>query len=369
MGFSYDIVSYRPEFKEQVLELQTWLWGPNLTRNREYFEWKHEHNPYMRSPLAYLALHGGKVVGMRTFFGTRWEAGSPPQGLSCVYADDMVVAPEHRNRGLSSLIMSTAFKGLERLGYEYVVNLSAGAVTFLSSLSMGWKCPGLMQPMRRRSWRLASVMAARRLVGRRLQGLPPRSLADVDSARIASRFGESPSIVFALTPRVDDMAALVQRIGHDGRITHVRDRTYLHWRFQNPQSRYGFLYCEQQGFLGYLVLQEYTAEWVDNTQLNIVDWEATNGTVLKRLLRAAHHVAGPRRQLGIWSATLSQEKLRLLSEDGFRVERRPDPTTQRPALLVRALAPGCPAAEWRFAGRQLVNLAEWDLRMLYSMRG
>lgn len=379
MDSSYEVVSYQPEFKQQVLELQTELWSPSLVQNRAYFEWKHERNPYVSTPLAYLALHRGTVVAMRSFFGVRWEAGSPQQQVTCLYADDLVVGRDHRGRGLIHRIMTAGLEDVERLGYEYVFNLSAGLVTFVSSLSMGWRSAGYMDPRCRRSWRLACRAGLSR-VARKLPGLSwsggrlptvksRKSLAEVDPGQVARNLEGGPSISFALAPRVDAMSALVRRVGSDGRIRHVRDRTYFEWRFKNPFRRYAFLYCDEAGLEGYLVLQERTAAG-DPTPLNLVDWEATSPEVFDRLLAAASRVAGHDGQLFIWSATLPQAHLALLARNGFRAVRpEPGPGRHLPALLVRALANDRPASEWLHAGRRLLDLADWDLRMLDSMHG
>ena len=162
MDASYDIIQYRPEFNKQVLELQTELWSPNLALNRDYFQWKHERNPYVGSPLVYLVIHQDKIVGMRGFFGVRWEAGLGHQVLNGLYADDLVIARSHRDRGLVRGLMTVAFESLSRLDYDYVFNLSAGPVTFLSSLSMGWHSAGSLQQMQRRPFRHACESRARR---------------------------------------------------------------------------------------------------------------------------------------------------------------------------------------------------------------
>ncbi len=374
MDSSFDITSYRPEFKQQVLELLTQLWSPSLDLNRAYFEWKHERNPYSNGPLLYLALHQGKVVGMRSFFGVQLEAGGRRQLLTGLYADDLVIDRGHRNRGLIPRIMRTAFKDLARLGYEYIFNLSAGPITLISAFSEGWRQVGVMHRMRFRSWRFPSNLAvhsiARKLLVRSsrtgmlsMTNWGARSLAEIDRSQVARLFEKAPSVSFDLAPRVDAMAALVDRIRSDDRIRCVRDHTYFSWRFQNPFRRYGFLFCGQAALEGYLVLEECTTRR-DRTALNIVDWEATSVPVLNRLLEAARHVAGHDKQLNIWSSTLSGERLFLLAKNGFRKIKEQGHVSP---LLVRALANEQPAENWLFAGRRLVDFGEWDLRMLDSM--
>lgn len=96
----YEIARYRPEFRDRVLRLQTHLWSPDLSLNDAYMRWKHEQNPYLHESLIYLALRGEDVVGMLTFFGTRWQIGSPPETFDALYFDDLVVLPVHRNQRL-----------------------------------------------------------------------------------------------------------------------------------------------------------------------------------------------------------------------------------------------------------------------------
>ncbi len=382
MSAHYEIVPYEPKLKEQVVDLQTNLWSPSRALNTAYFEWKHERNPYVTAPLVYLAMHDGRVVGMRGFFGVEWEAGLPPQRFPGLYADDLVIAPAHRNQGLVHRIMATALKDLASRGHRYLFNLTAGPVTFVSSLSMGWRSAGSMQPM---CWLPWSVELRRR-VGRIVRRIPlasdnmdrlrsrwsarrSPSVADMDRERLR-RFSRSfPCISLEQTPRCAGMADLVERIGRRGRIQHVRDRRYFEWRFQNPLSRYRFLYWDKAGLDGYLVLQEYTSEFAEQGVLNVADWEGSDATVQAGLLRAAKRCAGQRR-LDAWSATLPPEKRAVLAANGFTLVRHAGSIAQQcPALLVRPVRDEDVRGEWLLAGRGLLDLENWDVRMLYSMHG
>lgn len=378
MSDPYEFVPYEDGFKQQVLGLVGDLWGGTPEANRAYFNWKHERNPYTTSPLLYLALHRGEVVGMRSFFGVRWEGGTPRQRLTGLYADDMIIAPEHRNRGLVRRIMDGAFEGLSGLGYEYVINLSAGPVTQVSSLAMGWRSAGSLQPMLRGSApesqpsrlarRLSFLPAPLLRVARRARQFLRRRLENSNSLAQSVYHGvfQSPMISFGLEPRIDAMAALVETAG-DERVRHIRDSTYLAWRLQNPQKRYGYLFFDEDGLEGYLILQE-SAGWQADRRLNIVDWEGKRESVLGQLLEAAGQIAGDR-SLWIWSASLSSRKLSLLTENGFHLHSFNGQSFHQPALLVRALARDRQPSDWVFAGRGLTDLANWDIRMLDSMHG
>jgi GNAT superfamily N-acetyltransferase len=382
MNPHYELVCYEPRLKRQVIELQSHLWSPNAALNTSYFEWKYERNPYVDRPLIHIAMHDGNAVGMRGFFGTEWECGVPTQRSIALYADDLVIAPEHRNRGLIRKIMTAAFEDLAKRKYQYAFNLSAGPMTMLSSLASGWRSVGSMRPMRQRSWRAAIQSGRDRLVARvpllsresreivrQWPGKKRWSLADIDADRFRHRLRESPWICLEDMPRCAAMAELVERIGGCGRMRHVRNRQYFDWRFENPLSNYRFLFWEKTHLEGYLVLQEYTSEYADKEALNIVDWEASNLTIQAELLEAAMKLHA-NRSFVIWSISLPRPVITVLEKAGFRLERQPQSATHhRPSLLIRPVRDEEHNSDWLFAGERLLDIETWDLRMLYSMLG
>lgn len=381
-NLTYELVRYEPALKQQVINLQCHLWSPDEALNTAYFEWKYERNPYVHAPLIYLAMHRGRAVGMRGFFGVQWEGGNPSQKLTALYADDLVVAPDHRNHGLVFKIMAAAFDDLAQTDYQYVFNLSAGPMTFLSSLATGWRSVGSMEPMCHRSlqtsWRGRKRQLASRLplLARAAKAIlrlrPPKrqpSLADLGTSLIRRGVTGSPWIIVDDVPRSAAMAQLVQKIGTNGRIRHVRDQEYFNWRFQNPLSRYRFLYWEKNRLEGYLVLHQYTSAFSDKTVVNIVDWEATNIAVRAELLRAAQKLTEGR-NLCIYSVSLPQNVVDVLVEARFQLEAQPQSAShRRHALLVRPTHNVNLNDNISFAGSSLLDVNSWDLRMLYSMCG
>jgi hypothetical protein len=173
--------------------------------------------------------------------------------------------------------------------------------------------------------------------------------------------------------RAAEMAELVSGIGYDGRIRHVRDQEYLSWRFRNPLHRYLFLYWKEKELEGYLVLQQDVSEIsMSRVRVNIVDWEATSERVRAGLLRAAIHLS-PFADLNIWTATLGNETKNLLRDVGFRPVREGQEGAgvdqEQPCLLVRSVRADVPEAAWSLGNRRLPDMADWDMRMLYSMQG
>lgn len=377
----FELLRAGTDAKRDVLSLAAHLWSPYSALNSAYFDWKYLDNPYQSPPLVYLAMHRGAAVAMRGFFGMKLEGGNPRRSFTCLQADDMVVRPEYRNRGLVARIMRFAFADLARMGHEYAFSLSAGPVTFLLSLSIGWRSAGPCLPLERQPWRRAArsglIRFARRSatvsrvldeVRSRGHGPRPPSFTDGSLTRVVPASRGAASVAIGEAPRLVDMSELVERVDYDGRLRAVRDAEYFGWRLRNPFSRYRYLYVDEDRLEGYLVLQEYASPAADHGVVNIVDWEASRPEFLARLLDVAIAAAQPRRLL-IWSATLRTHVLELLRNRAFR----PEPMATNiahaaPSLLVRSLRDD-PPARWMVAGRSLLDAASWDLRMLDSMRG
>ncbi|MGH7801690.1 MAG: hypothetical protein ACREOW_13875 [Thermodesulfobacteriota bacterium] len=69
MNVKHEIVKYGPEFESHVVELQRHLWSPDPTVNAAYLEWKCDRNPYIDTPLIFLDLRAGEMVGMKGRWG------------------------------------------------------------------------------------------------------------------------------------------------------------------------------------------------------------------------------------------------------------------------------------------------------------
>jgi hypothetical protein len=87
------------------------------------------------------------------------------------------------------------------------------------------------------------------------------------------------------------------------------------------------------------------------------------------LLRAAIHLT-PFVDLNIWTATIGAETKNLLRDVGFQpVHEGAGVDQEQPCLLVRSVRAGVPEAEWSLGNRRLQDMADWDIRMIYSMQG
>ncbi|MEW5976825.1 MAG: GNAT family N-acetyltransferase [Acidobacteriota bacterium] len=370
---SYSIVKYTPEYRDQVIALQGHLWSPDLAWNTAYFEWKYERCPYLDSPLIYLVLHEGKLVGMRGICGARWEMGETVDAFQALTAADLVIAPDHRNRGLFPMIMQAALEDLDRMGYRHLLNLSASPVTFVASLATGWRSTGSLQGMSRRSrptvWqklehRLSKTPFLWRYQSRVSQMRSQRMLCALDRITPKRPAGR---VIVESSARPEAMAELVQRIGGDGRIRHVRDAQYLAWRYKNPSCRYRFLFWYDTGLEGFLVLEQPASVYAKRRRISIVDWEGTNQEVRSDLLRVVLAEASLE-ELFVWGGAFSGPQRDLLTQTGFAPAFEPGRMSRhRPCVLVRCVRDEDLNKEWRVGGLPLADLSSWDLRQLYSL--
>lgn len=374
---TYEIVRYEPAFRDQVAELQRHLWGDDASINAAYLDWKYHQNPYLDEPLICLAVAAGRVVGMRGMFGALWEIGRPAEPVVVPCADDFVIAPEHRNRGLVAQIMNASVDRVAAEGHRYAFSLSAGPVTMMASLATGWRGAGSMRAAQRKGvdglltraaarvrtlpllWRYADPLA-------RLQYRLQRPFARLDREARHAGGPRDAGVQVEPAPRIDAMADLVRRRGHDGRLRHVRDERYLAWRYRNPLYEYRFLFRESDRLEGYLVLR---ADRKDPSRgVNIVDWEATTPVLREELLRAA--VAwGSFPELTIWTATVPPDTLAAVSRAGFVPMGAGARTRSSHTILVCDARRPRPAPDMVLGGRRLLDPATWDMRMVYSMAG
>ncbi len=160
--------------------------------------------------------------------------------------------------------MKAAFEDLAKRGYRHVFNLSGGRVTVMGSLAMGWKSAGALEPIDLRSGaafhrRLREFLNTKAVfLEIRQKSATPlrrRTRDHLPGFDRMSRLRANGSILLEREPRPDAMSELVVRLGHDGRIRHIRNREFFAWRFRNPLGIYRFLYLGDSQLDGYLVLK------------------------------------------------------------------------------------------------------------------
>ena len=104
-------------------------------RDRAYFAWKHDENPFGPSP-AWVATQGGDIVGFRTFL--RWELTRGAERLRMVRAVDTATDPDHQGKGVFRGLTLGAVADLTGAGYDAVFN-TPNTQSRPGYLKMGWK--------------------------------------------------------------------------------------------------------------------------------------------------------------------------------------------------------------------------------------
>jgi len=373
------IVPYDARHGDAVARFQTGLWSPDVGANRRYLAWKHEENPYAEEPRLYLAFDGDELVGMRGFYGSRWQVGSPTAEVDLLVADDLLVEKAHRDEGLVTAIMQAAFEDLRGRGAAYVLNLSGGPVTILGSLAMGWRSAGSLRAvgLRSRGQRLrARVREGLRSMpylwryerSSHLVGALERTPLERFDAHLGPVADGKSEIELTDVPRVEEMAALIDEMGHDGRLRHVRDATFLAWRLRHPLNRYRFVYAGGDRLAGYLVLKWGHPRRVHSVRVSIVDLEARDERTCRALLEAAIRI-GRFPELTTWRAALPPTAGGVLDDAGFAPVDPAQAAHGFPSVLVRALDEGSLGEDWTLRGTRLLDPSSWDLRMLHTMAG
>jgi GNAT superfamily N-acetyltransferase len=372
----YDIVPYEPELEPEIVRLQQHFYR-NAARSAAYFRWKYAENPFLDQTILQLAVSGGRVVAMRGMFGAVWQVDEPSTLHLLPCADDFVVDPEHRNRGVARLVLEAAAAEGARRDFRFALSFSAGPVTFVNSLATGWRTAGSYRTVQRvrpsgNPMRWMRQVASRWLRWPRLRGALDRVQSSLRRASRGPfhRLDRAPRhdgrISLSRVPRPDDMAALIERLPWDGRIRHVRDRAYLAWRFRNPMHEYRFVFWDDGGLQGYLVLQRSLSDGADPELVNIADWEAADEHVAAALLGAALDRGGFTR-VQAWSAGIASARQAVLDAHGFVAAEERGVRARSSGLLVRRLGFANRDERWSLGSRDLLRIDDWDLRMLYSM--
>lgn len=201
-----------PSDRPVVLELLGASLGlPVDDRYEAFFDWKHERNPFGRSP-AWVAVDDGKVVGFRTFL--RWEHRAPGgEVVAAVRAVDTATHPSHQGRGLFRRLTLQALDDLRAQRVAFVFN-TPNDQSRPGYLKMGWTPVGRLGA----SVRARSLGAVARLVRARVP-------ADVWSA---PAHGGRPAPEVLADPSLVDLLASAPRA--TGLATH-RTPEYLRWRY------------------------------------------------------------------------------------------------------------------------------------------
>lgn len=238
----YKIRLYKPHMLQEVAKLMLPLYGNRLEPT---LKWKYHDNPYTDKPLSIVALHNKKIVGFRGYLATPWAVGHDSLTAMCV--GDTIVDEKHRMKGLSVEMGQAAFE--EFSSYDFFINFSASPNATPGYLKLGF------HPL------VQKVSTAHNL--EELFGAP--------------HFDEPFDNIYEST----SLSAEKIITPTSNKISIVRDKNYLEWRFKNPRHKYHFYYHKIGN-----TITDYVALSVRNTISGyVIDFTNNNPEKTEEIIR------------------------------------------------------------------------------------
>ncbi|NHN43179.1 GNAT family N-acetyltransferase [Halorubellus sp. JP-L1] len=339
---------FRPGDVDAFLSLMETVFGQ--TRDREWFEWKYELNPYAEAPHIVVAERDGDLVGARPFLPLEMAVGDETHlALEPV---DAMVHPDHRREGVFTAMTREGIDRYEAGEPSFFFNFPNEAVA-AGSRELGWE----KVEDRVTYYRFADLpeVAERNELGTGVQ-LAASAVEPASTGYYALREALAP--VSDATPvrrdsgvHAAEFAALARRDVPD-RIHAVRDETFYEWRFQNPDWEYEVYVAESREPAGLVVgTNGDVVKITDVAPVGRPGPEEVFGTLLRAVLDdhddAALLIAPP-----LATADYSAGTFGFHSDRSYPVKHFATPTRH----FVRSLT-----GEWELNGHDLTDPADWAL--------
>lgn len=228
---SLDIVPYSRESLGGVLKLLNLSLGEkeNLDRNSEYWNWKHERNPFGRS-IMLLGYEEKKLVGVRAFL--RWQFHWKGQILNAVRPVDSVTHPQARRRGVFSRLTNAACRVAEQDRTDFIFN-TPNKNSLPGYLKLGWQEVGTLPVMMKmvKPIKLTWNILKARFRRNHWYGLKENSTFTESLERVTCLFENEREIIELISREAGK--------GKDESIATVKNISFLKWRYtRHPQREY-----------------------------------------------------------------------------------------------------------------------------------
>jgi hypothetical protein len=372
---NHEIIRYDSIYNDQICELEKEIWSPDLNVNKSYLRWKYFDNPYTTLPKIYIVLLEGKVVAVRGMYETKWQFGNSADGFTALCAGDTVIHPEYRNKGIYPELANFIKNDLCELGYRYLFNFSAGPTTLINNLAIGWKSIGRIRTM--------SIESSPRTIIRKLMSehminkLIKNTTAAKFLKRLINKFGYNSynkllryhkkmhtHLRIEKYPITDEMAILVGKLAGDNKLVLTRDEKFFKWRYSNPLSKYIFIYWYDKELKGYLTAQTplYKLGFMD--KFNIIELEGVNSIIKMDLLKSMISLLDSR-SISVWSNMLNEDCRKFLALNGFIESSLTGSASEYTPTILVTMTNG-PANVIEYRGMNLLDMNNWDLKMMYS---
>ncbi len=258
---------------------------------------------------------------MRGLLGAAWRL-KPGAGAEVVpHAGELIIHPDHRNRGLFVLLHRGTAATAKEKGFPAMISVSGNAVAQSLSLAAGWREVReleriyLVRAQRRKPLR-SRVPGARRVFSK-ARGLARRfgyQMVAPPSGRLVDGIvhpvgGVDKHVAVSNHADVEAMSELAADVG---RHTSSRSSQYLRWRVRNPDRTYRFVYWKDFDLRGYMILA-WKGRGLGRTM--IVDHCSTDDTVFEDMLSAVARIRTGK--IEMMASTLPKRRLELARQLGF----------------------------------------------------
>ncbi|WP_254543697.1 GNAT family N-acetyltransferase [Halomarina pelagica] len=352
----YTVRPFRAGDRQGYLRLYETVFGGR--KDRRWFAWKYEDNPYVDHVPIYVTERDGDLVGARSFFCLRLRADG--HTYESLQPCDTMVHPDHQRKGLFTRMTERAIERYADESFDLFFDFP-NEKSLPGNLKLGWEVvetiptyyriqhPGAFTPFGDES-----------LVGRVVDGVGAAAMSayfDLRGAR-ARRLARSAGVTVSRYDAIpaETLVSLYEEYVPD-RFHACRDETFYGWRYENPEYEYT-TYVARRGDdpVGAAVVGTSARRGVANLMdVHPLTGGSTHGRVYAALLRTLLRDAEDVPIVAVRRGVVPEP---VLSSFGFF----PDTTVPlsqftQPAILVAR--PLTDEHSWTIDGKDLTDPASW----------
>lgn len=298
------IVKYNLSIKDDIIELLGYQWN-NLSyiERCEKFSWRYENNPFVNSPLIYLAVYQSKIIGMKAYVVQRFKYDNSVFNVAS--AADAIVHPEFRGKGVLSSLNKYSIQDIEIHNNIYrirlILNLSSNEVTTYLSLKESFLPLGVK-----------SILIKYSLYNLWLQNIKQSNIKN----NIYKSYGKH-KVVITKDIMIDHIVKLSDVINDTYKIKNEHGEDYYRWKYSYQNNKYYYGYCfDDEQIAGYLIIKKITPY-----KYSLEEYGYKSQEILKIMLDAAfQNLRIP--AMKIFNVSLSDDDKCCLNNIGFKEEAK-----------------------------------------------